>query len=221
MKRLLTGILLLTLTVGFAGFAHADTYKIADKANTYVASINVLNVDRSVYATPFKVENMTTPETFYAFCIEPAQTTTIGQIKEYAVVSAESYFTATQFSFINKLFSAAHAVIGDVNYQNAMQLILWEVVMDDAAQSLNFASGNFIWKNPAGLVNQYVNELVAMVNAEQYDPLDTYTFSILTNATTQNLMTFEYTPTQTPVPAAIWLMGSGLAGLVALRRKNR
>lgn len=30
---------------------------------------------------------------------------------------------------------------------------------------------------------------------------------------------FDFSPTATPVPAAVWLLGSGLAGVVALRRK--
>lgn len=30
---------------------------------------------------------------------------------------------------------------------------------------------------------------------------------------------FDFTPSSVPVPAAVWLLGSGLAGVVALRRK--
>lgn len=40
------------------------------------------------------------------------------------------------------------------------------------------------------------------------------------NFTMMAISTGFYSPSSVPVPAAVWLMGTGIAGLVALRRRN-
>lgn len=233
MKRsLFAFVSILVLCVAFAGIAQAETYKVHSTANTFSANVTTIHpvtsapLSRSVYASPMSVSQTGSSETFYTYCLQPWETTNINQSKDYSTVAADQYLSASQYSQISTVFSAAHDVINNAAYQNAVQMIIWEIVMDNTVDfSSGFGNGNFKWNNPnanaaATDVLAKVNEIYSWIDAGSYDASIVYTFSVLANGTTQDLLRFDYTPSAVPVPAAVWLMGTGLAGLVAMRRKK-
>jgi hypothetical protein len=113
-----------------------------------------------------------------------------------------------------------HNIVVDTAFEAAaMQLAIWEVVYDgissfDPNKSLDeWWGGNFrvsSWYS-WDLKQEALSYLGMLVNATDYSGLENY--RIAKSCDYQDMIV-------TPIPAAVWLMGSGLFGLVAVGRRR-
>jgi hypothetical protein len=106
----------------------------------------------------------------------------------------------------------------------AMQMAIWEVIYDgmgsfnavDPYRSVHWSDGgNFrisSWSPYDELRDKTVSYLELLYNATDYSGLEDY--RLATNCFKQDMLT------TVPVPAAVWLMGSGLFGLIAVGRRR-
>lgn len=229
MKRLTVLFLSFIFIAISASSALATSYYVTGD-RTYTSNTTTKNpytgenITRTAYAQLYTLSGNNS--TLYAFCIEPYHTTSTNQTYNYNEWTIERYvndsgsiMTQSKLDKIGLLFTASHSVLGDGKYQAAVQMILKEIMMDDNFNS--FSNGTFVWNDrTTSPFRNEVNDLLNRINTGNYNPADTYSFSILQNGNgLQDLLVFEYTPSAVPAPAAFWLIGSGISGLMILRRK--
>jgi hypothetical protein len=71
--------------------------------------------------------------------------------------------------------------------------------------------------------NSFSLDLEDLISTYAFGESLSLTISVDTNAATENIFVdnVAFTANPVPVPAAVWLLGSGLLGLLGIRRKNR
>ena len=158
----------------------------------------------------------------------------------HTLSSAADYFAGREgkLEAITRYFQISHFIQNGqtqpnkdfVIYQQFLMLAVWEIINDDTFDVLN---GNL---KLHGLTAKEKAWFQATQDhyAALYDSSDfkehNYEFWVLHNPKSNgdwfknsDMLIFEYDlrAPAVPVPAAAWLMGTGLAGLAALRRRNK
>ncbi|MGD0237052.1 MAG: VPLPA-CTERM sorting domain-containing protein [Syntrophorhabdales bacterium] len=100
--------------------------------------------------------------------------------------------------------------------RQAAQLAVWELVWDNGESTYNFSSGKFTVSGESSAVLSDAESIytAALAGASSI-PNGAY---VLADSTTHQ----EYVMRNpVPIPAAVWLLGSGLIGLAGIRRRFR
>jgi hypothetical protein len=177
---------------------------------------------QGVNAGGFHVTDTISTNNFVAWCVDLLDNLTTPVLGTYTS-------TTTPFSDPWSISSATQTVIKalfDTSYVNALtsavnsaafQLALWEIVYENPANAYNVSSGNGqFYTTTGGAVATAANNMLGNLNGPANNNFDvTYWQSNIVGR--QDLVTVS----EVPLPAAVWLFGSGLVGLGILSRKRR
>lgn len=130
------------------------------------------------------------------------------------VSKGASAYSALVTSNIDKLFTSSFSSVTNGVQAAAFQLALWEIVYD--SNNLNIRKGKFRGKRNAAVLNQaqaYLNTLAGAGSGG-------YTLSYLSGGKRTRLVEVE-NPAPVPLPASAAMLGMGVAGLAAMRRRKK
>ncbi|OPY16672.1 MAG: hypothetical protein A4E69_00177 [Syntrophus sp. PtaB.Bin138] len=159
-----------------------------------------------------------------AFCVE-GQDLTTAEV-QYTLLTIDASLSTFGLTALNFLEAAAVAdyfrnnYFNNNNYKAGAQLAVWESIFDT---DFDLTAGAF------RASNEYSDEAVLIWDAVKYNiPAYSNTWALAVNPTIVSGQTVGNTPFQNylvynpvPIPGAIWLLGSGLLGLVAVRRRRK
>lgn len=151
-------------------------------------------------------------QNFDAFCIDLFNT--IALPADYT--TAPNYFAAATVDRIDALFTNAPVSgIDSDTKAAATQVALWEIITDNV---LDLSADGFqlTGTNNADTVALANSFLTNITNGSWTGSGASFTFLDVTGS--QDVIAFGVQPV--PLPASVWLLGAGVAGLGALRRKR-
>lgn len=210
--------------LALAGAAQAAPVTVRDNPNNgssvfatglgRTVSINHDGVSRNVGAGVFSLQHDTGGQwnDFLTFCLELDQWLTLP--KQHTEVDGDAYFpnavdrTALEILFGN--FMTSGIGLKNSTTAAAMQTVIWEVIEDGAA-NFNLSSGTF--KLLSSDVLGEANTLWTMILSGQYKAVS---FNVFSATGTQDLLVNEV-----PIPGALWLFGSAVAGIGFSRRHKK
>lgn len=136
----------------------------------------------------------------------------------YAIEATDSYSGADTLSAavktnIDLLYNSAFASISNATEAAGFQVALWEIVTDTDT-GLDLQSGDFKARGRAAKYQKAAEYLAGLEGAETGRWNISY-FSADSNGT--NLVS----ATAVPLPAAVWMLGLGLAGLYGASRRRK
>jgi hypothetical protein len=158
------------------------------------------------------VANGSTTNSFQAFCIDPFQWSS-GTPSTYTQTSLSPTFDAAHIANITKLFNYGYATATSNLNAAAMQLALWEVANDNGNLSTGLVRKTA--NTDAGLVTQ-TNSLLN--NYAAYAGPSLYNFTFYKSSAQQDFVTVTAVPE--PATYGMMLLGLGMIGTIARRRKN-
>jgi hypothetical protein len=162
-----------------------------------------------------KADDGSGPINFLAFCVDLVQNLNLPGTYE----RKDDLFTGTVRQNIDALLSNAFlstpTLVVNAQTAAAFQIALWEIISDT---TFDLAAGNFrMSNNPSGR-GLAVTWLANITNGTWKPTGATFTF--LHSGTLQDVLAIGIGgPTPVPLPAGLWLMGAGVAGLIAMRRR--
>lgn len=145
---------------------------------------------------------------FVGFCVDLFKYMSNGN--SYTTSASSSYGAAVDNN-IDRLFTSAYASVDTAVEGAAFQLALWEIITDTGS-ALNLATGNFLASAGSAVTAQANSYLAGLSGASTGG----YNITYLNSGTSQNLVTVS----PVPVPAALGMLGLGLASLFGLRRRK-
>jgi len=140
-----------------------------------------------------------------AYCVELTQGVGNGNTFQVNLINAADNYLAAAWIMDN------YAGSGNAAQNAAVQLAIWETVYDGKGGSLTDGRFTVVTSSATvlALAAQYITELTTASLAG----LGKY--MIATNPDKQDLLV------AVPVPAAVWLFGSGLVGLISFRKSSK
>lgn len=196
------------------------TYVNFDSTETVVttkAKINGHRVRGALGTYNLVYETNGQAETFTGFCVDPFQWAKRTPY-EYQISTLDpSDFInggADRYNNVQKLFDNAYSGLGDNNVKTAgFHLALWEIFVDD----LDLSSGAVqTYRRTNNAVEAYANDLLASLSG--WDVTNQFEFMFAKNDNYQDYLVAM--PSAVPVPAALPLFASALAGFSVVRRRK-
>ena len=153
---------------------------------------------------------------FAGFCVDPFQWASSNfHAYEKSSLDASDFTSdgATRFSNTQKLFDHAYGTLGSAEETAGFHLALWEIFHDD----LNVTSGIIqgLSSSNSGMLSYATGFLV---NLSGWNVTNTYDITFYDSPDYQNFITAS--PSQVPLPAALPMFLSGIAGLGIMRRRK-
>lgn len=168
-------------------------------------------VNVNAYAGAFKATDGTS--TWLAWCVDIFQETTFNTaVQDYGVLSA-SAFGASKADALTKLATEALSLVTDSEGSGAFQLAAWEIV-NETSSAYSLSDGTFTVENIS-----FAQKTLAEKWLTHLPAVSTYSVNFLASTTKQDLAVFEQS-SSVPEPATTALLGLGLLGFVASRRKS-
>ncbi len=212
----------------------------------FIAQFSDNGVVENVYASPIKLNNLTSGETLAAFCgdfrvsTSPTFSTTGQEYGSFGLNSPElTIYTDLQKAAIDSLFGNVYAsafdldgTILDQTVAIAMQICLWEV-LTESSSTLNILNGSFkmisnLDPTVLNLVNSWSSALMGNTSWESlgYDythyALDVYVADGGTQASQTLINVNPHSMPVTPEPSTLAILGIGIVGLAfPLARRMR
>jgi hypothetical protein len=160
---------------------------------------------------------------FIAWCVDLLDTLSTPILGAYTATTAPfddawTISSATQ-TLIKGLFDTNYsaALVGNATQSAAFQLALWELVYETSG-TYSLSGGSFssstnsLWATANGFLGNIGGPVLSNFNVTYWDSA-----SGPGGPDRQDLVTVS----EVPLPAAVWLFGSGLVGLGVLSRKRR
>lgn len=174
------------------------------------------------YTAPLDVDVTYGGVTYEAFCVDKQYDYVGNQRTAFTLRSIQS--TETKYlkmaAIAEYFYTNYEGKSGEEAYKAGAQMAIWEYLYDNDAATFDYNSSTFdTLKNgnfrSAGnyYANSYNDEAVSVWNNAG---ASSGNWMLLTNATQQD---FIVRTSPVPIPASLFLFGSGLMGLVGIRRK--
>jgi hypothetical protein len=177
---------------------------------------------QGVNAGAFHVKDTISGDSFIAWCVDLLDTLSTPTLGVYTATATPfsdpwSILPATQ-NVIKSLFDTSYAIaLNSATNSAAFQLALWEIVYENPANGWGVSSGSGqFFTTTSGAVANAANTMLAGLGGT---PTGNFNVTYWQSNTVgkQDLVTVS----EVPLPAAVWLFGSGLVGLGILSRKRR
>lgn len=224
MLRLRTVLAGLALVIALPGLANAATVSVRDNAGNgssafasglhRTISIKHDGVNRTVNAGVFSLQHSSDAGwvDFLTFCLELDEILSLPKTHE-RVAGTDYFGSAADIDALGVLYGnlmTADFSLKNANTAAAAQAIIWEIV-EDGATSFDLAAGSFKLLTKDVLAE--ANSLWALIVSGTYAATG---IDVFRAAGTQDLIT-----SAVPVPGALPLLFSGLAGLAFATRRQR
>jgi hypothetical protein len=160
--------------------------------------------------------NDDTLESFLAWCID--LDALIGGDTTYSFqMSVPSQISTGEQGNLDKLFTAVYADVDTAVEAAGFQLAIWEIITDS---DFGQVGGDFrtVLGDGNTLSNPYDYAALYLSTTSSATAMGAYNLTFLDGQGVQDLVT----ATPVPLPAAVWMLGAGIAGLGAMgaRRKR-
>lgn len=207
----------------FAGSVKANTLKLGNSSSSILMSVN--GAQTTYGGGPYTPSHLNGVMLDFLYCVDLFKTVTLGQ--EYAttavnrdgVIYGDPLRNAGQVAWLLD----SYAVEADTKDERvALQAAIWHVANDGReinGITQNITIGSYVSLNQKNLYDGYITAL-----GNNSSDVGNYLW-ITPGKDTINGGVIEYQglvgSSPVPVPAAAWLLGAGLVGLVGIRRKVR
>ena len=162
---------------------------------------------------------------FIAWCLDLANV--ISLPSPYSITQTPFSQTAGAFSAsvqqnLQRLFNTVYSGLDlNNNAQSAgFQLALWEVIYE-GKPNLNVQNGDFKWTAGSTAARNQANTFLGMMNGPETMQYNMTFFESGVDKHNKQFSQNLVSVAPIPLPAAAWLLGAGLIGLVAVGRRRR
>jgi hypothetical protein len=179
-------------------------------SNPTTAKIHSGDINLNVYTGAF--DAIIDSKTLLAWCVDISQATIFGQIvHDYGSASTLS---PSRIDALTRLATEALGLVTNSATSGAFQLAAWEIV-NETAGGYDLSTGNFKAENVLTAQHTLAQEWLTHLPT-----VSTYSVTLYNSLTMQDLAVFAKLPASVPEPATTALLGLGLFGFAASRRRQ-
>lgn len=153
--------------------------------------------------------------TTFGYCVDLAQTISVGKTYnnyESQEISGTNFLSAAWLIDTYNQDGSA-----DATTISALQAAIWDVTDQDKYNPIT--STNLGRK---AVYEKYSAMISELKNVASFSGLGLENrYQLLTSSTNQDIIVRTKSPSPVPVPAAVWMLGTGLAGLMGMRWRQR
>ncbi len=210
------------VVLSVAGAAWADTLVYTHSEGGESVKYRLDGDLKSTTPSMFFISDKTTGDNFNAFCLDVTKNIVKNTDLTYAKAPDARAILGGKYDFMEGMIKAAYPTIlanganADL-YKRVLQLAVWEA-MEESSSPYSLSSGDFYVSsadpNYQALRGAFDSLYAAALGGGLKGHVELSVW--LNQGNYQNLVQFTYTP----IPGAVWLLGSGLAGLMAMKRRG-